>query len=323
MGIFWLLLGTALIIFGANWLTDGASAVAKKWGMSDMTIGLTVVAFGTSAPELSISIVSAINGNAPMALGNIVGSNIFNILVIVGVVALIRPIKVEPSVMVNQIGLIIISSIALLAIGLGDLLGVEGPVEVNRPEGIILLLFLLIFMRYLLVQAKESTDDITQSSETPAKEMPFWKSALYVLAGLVALIYGGDRFVDGASAIASSLGVSDAVIGLTIVAAGTSLPELAASAVAAIKGNPGIALGNVIGSCILNIFLVLGVTATIVPLPFGGITHIDLYVMMASALLFWLFSWKIGESVIKRGEGVVLIAIYIVYVTWQVIKAAQ
>lgn len=317
---FWLLLGVALIIFAANWLTDGAASIARRWGISDLVVGLTVVAFGTSTPELSISIVSALQGNAPMAVGNVVGSNIFNILVIIGVVAMIRPIKVEPSVMVNELGLVIISSLALLAIGCGDLLGADTTREVNRVEGILLLLFFAIFMRYTFAQAKTApTDDPTATEVASRKELPLWKSIVMVLLGLAGLVWGGDRFVAGASGVAMSLGMSEAMVGLTIVAAGTSLPELAASIAAALKGNPGIAIGNVIGSNIFNIFLVLGITATISPLPFGGVSHLDLGIMMLASLLFFFFSWKIGKCTIMRGEGAILALIYIVYIAYQIV----
>lgn len=319
LDVIWLIVGAALIIFSANWLTDGAASIARRWGISDLVVGLTVVAFGTSAPELSISIVSALQGNAPMAVGNVVGSNIFNILVIIGVVALIRPIKVEPSVMVNELGLVIISSLALLAIGCGDILGDGSLREVNRVEGILLLLFFAIFMRYTFSQAKKApSDDPTAKEVASRKEIPLWKSILMVVVGLAGLVYGGDRFVAGASGVAISLGMSEAMVGLTIVAAGTSLPELAASVAAAVKGNPGIAVGNVIGSNIFNIFLVLGLTATITPLPFGGVSHLDLYVMMLASLLFFFFSWKIGKCTITRGEGAVLTILYIAYIAYQI-----
>lgn len=320
MDIFWLLLGLVLILAGANALTDGASAIAKRWGVSDLVIGLTVVAFGTSAPELAISIVSAIQGNAPMAIGNIVGSNIFNIFIIIGVVAIVRPIKVERSVMVNEIPLTILSAVALLAIGCGDILGVEGPRILQRPDAILLLLFFAIFMRYTFSQAKHAPSDDMAAEKASAKpEMPMLKSVLLVIGGLAALVYGGDRFVAGASGIASALGMSDALIGLTIVAAGTSLPELATSVTAAIKGKPGIAIGNVIGSNIFNIFLVLGVTGTISPLPFGGITETDLLVMTLASVVFYLMCRNFGERVIKRWEGVVLTLCYIAYISWQII----
>ncbi|MBD5278373.1 MAG: calcium/sodium antiporter [Bacteroides sp.] len=317
--ILWLLFGVTLIIFAANWLTDGAASIARRWGISDMVVGLTVVAFGTSTPELSISIVSALQGNAPMAVGNVVGSNIFNILVIIGAVALVKPIKVEASVMVNEIGLVIVSSLALLAIGFDDMLGDTPERVVSRTSGILLLLFFIIFLRYTFSQAKgASSSDPAAAKGAEKKEMPLWKSILMVVAGLAGLVYGGDRFVAGASGVALSLGMSEAVVGLTIVAAGTSLPELAASIAAAMKGNSGIAVGNVIGSNIFNIFFVLGTTATISPLPFGGVSHLDLIVMMASALLFWFFCWKIGTRTITRWEGGALVAFYIAYIAYQV-----
>lgn len=321
MDILWLILGLGLILAGANMLTDGASALAKKWGVSDLVVGLTVVAFGTSAPELSISMVSAFQGNAPMAIGNIVGSNIFNVLVIIGVVALVRPIKIERSIMTNEIPLTVLASVALLAIASGPILGVGSERILTRVDGILLLLFFAIFMRYTFSQAHEisspATDPVAVNAETK-KIMPLWKSVVWVLGGLAALVFGGDRFVDGASGIASSLGMSDAIIGLTIVAAGTSLPELATSVAAAIKGQTGIAVGNVIGSNIFNIFLVLGITGTISPLPFGGITETDLLVMTGSALLFWLFGWKFGTRVITRGEGAFLLICYIGYIAMQI-----
>lgn len=324
MDIFWLILGLGLILAGANALTDGASALARRWGVSDLIIGLTVVAFGTSAPELSISLISAIRGSADMAVGNVVGSNIFNVFAIIGVVALCRPITVDRSIMTNEIPLVILSSVALLAIGSGPWLGLPGPREIGRPDGILLLLFFMIFMRYTFAQARSSSvspDDEAAESGAAMPGMPMWRAVLWVVGGLAALIYGGDRFVAGASGIARSLGMSEAVIGLTIVAAGTSLPELATSATAALKGNTGIAIGNVIGSNIFNIFLVLGLTATALPLPFGGVTVTDLLVMTAAALMFWLFGWRFGHRVINRWEGGVLLACYIAYIALQVTAA--
>lgn len=320
--VFWLLFGVALIIFAANWLTDGAASIARRFGISDLVVGLTVVAFGTSTPELSISIVSALQGNAPMAIGNVVGSNIFNILVIIGTVALIRPIKVERSLMVNDIGLVVISALALLAIGFSDFLGSGTERVVSRVNGILLLLFFMIFLRYTFSQAKsgEHDEDPAAVKGAARREMPVWRSVLLVIAGLAGLVYGGDRFVEGASGVALSLGMSEAVIGLTIVAAGTSLPELAASVAAAVKGNSGMAVGNVIGSNIFNIFLVLGTTATISPLPFGGITHFDLMVMMLASLVFWLFCWKFGKRTITRPEGAILVACYVAYIVYQVLS---
>ncbi|MCH5227757.1 MAG: calcium/sodium antiporter [Muribaculaceae bacterium] len=319
MDIVWLILGLLLILGGANWLTDGASAIAKKWGVSDLIIGLTVVAFGTSTPELSIGIISALKGSAPLAIGNVVGSNIFNIFVIIGIVALIHPIKIERSVLNTQIPFVILSSIALLAIGCAPLLGVPGKPEIIRPEGILLFLFFLIFMRYTFSQAKTaSSDDPSAVQASAISEMNIWKAIGLVILGLGALVFGGDRFVAGASGIASSLGMSEALIGLTIVAAGSSLPELATSIISAVKGKPGIAVGNVIGSNIFNIFMVLGITATIKPLPFGSIGYLDLLIMTVASILFWIFGRQFGDKVIDRWEGGVLVSCYLGYIIDQI-----
>lgn len=321
LDIFFLLFGLVLILIGANALTDGASAMAKRWGVSDLVIGLTVVAFGTSAPELVISVMSAISGSSELAIGNVVGSNIFNTLAIIGVTTLVMPMKIERSIMINEIPLVILSAVALLAIGNSPLLDGSAAPVVTRVDGILLLLFFAIFMRYTFSQAKNvPTGDSVDSEPEEIKPMPMWKSLLWVVGGLAGLVYGGDRFVEGASGIASALGVSDAVIGLTIVAAGTSFPELATSVAAALKGKPGIAIGNVIGSNIFNIFMVLGVAAVIKPLPFGNIGNIDLVTLTVACLLFWLFGWLFKERTITRAEGAVLTACYIAYVSYMVIS---
>lgn len=315
-----LILGLVLILGGANYLTDGAAAIARKFGLSDLIVGLTIVAFGTSAPELTISIMSAVEGNTGMAIGNVVGSNIFNTLLIIGAVALARPIHIGKGIMINEIPLVILASVAILAMGCSPWLDGTAP-EISRVNGILLLLFFVIFMRYIFSQAQESKQD-RSGQPAGAKPQPrMWLSAIMVVGGLAALIYGGDLFVDKASAIARSWGVSDAIIGLTIVAAGTSLPELATSLVAAVKGNSGIAVGNVIGSNIFNIFLVLGCAAAIRPLPFGGISTFDLGVLTGSALLFWFFGWFFKTRTITRIEGAIMAACYILYITLLVIQA--
>lgn len=324
LNLLFLIGGLALILFGANWLTDGASAIARRWGVSDLVVGLTVVAFGTSAPELVISVMSAINGNAGLAIGNVVGSNIFNVLVIVGATAILSPIKIERSTMTKDIPLVVLSALALLAIGNSQWLDGAPQNVVTRVDGILLLLFFAIFMRHTFSTARQ--EEAMQKTEpasatgTVTRAMSVLKSVLFVICGLAGLIIGGDRFVAGASAIASALGVSDAIIGLTIVAAGTSLPELATSLVAARKGQTGIAIGNVIGSNIFNIFLVLGCSATIRPLPFGSIGNFDLLTLTGACVLFWLFGWLFRKRTITRGEGAVLLLGYIAYVTWLIIS---
>lgn len=317
-----LIVGLVLILGGANYLTDGAAAVARRFGMSDLMVGLTIVAFGTSAPELTISMMSAIDGNTGIAIGNVVGSNIFNTLIIIGAVAVARPIKITGGIMSNEIPLVVLSAAALLAMGSSKWLDGTTPV-ISRVDGILLLLFFAIFMRYVFSQSKQKIPETSENSnETKPVQTALWKSVIFIIGGLAALIYGGDLFVDKASAIASSLGVSDAIIGLTIVAMGTSLPELATSLTAAIKGNSGIAIGNVIGSNIFNIFLVLGCSATIRPLPFGAISEIDLLVLFASCVLFWIFGWFFGNRTINRAEGGLLVAGYIAYMIYLVADAS-
>lgn len=310
--------GLALILGGANYLTDGASDVARRLGVSDLIVGLTVVAFGTSAPELAISIISAVNGSSELAVGNVVGSNLFNTLAIVGITALVRPITVGKSILTNDIPLMVLASVALLVMGNGVLLdGASVPV-INRVDGLLLLCFFMVFMRYTFAQAKttpsvEAQSDPSARRAAEVKSMPVWRAVVYVVGGLAALVYGGDLFVSGASDIAKSMGVSEAVIGLTIVAMGTSLPELAASVVAALKGRTDMALGNVIGSNIFNIFLVLGASATIAPLSLGSIGNFDLLSLTGSALLFWIVGWFFAKRTITRVEGALLAACYVAY----------
>ncbi len=312
--IVWLIIGLVLILVGANMLTDGASAIARRMGVSDLVVGLTVVAFGTSAPELAISVYSAAAGSAPLAIGNVVGSNIFNILVIIGITAMVRPIVVERSVMSLEIPMVILSSVALLVLGNSGIINGGGLNEVSRVDGIFLLIFFLLFMRYTFATAKNSQPDESDAPDEKSSDMPVWRSVVYVLVGLAALVFGGEKFVDGASGIAAGLGISEAVIGLTIVAAGTSLPELATSVVAAVKGKPGLAIGNVIGSNIFNVLMVLGVAGVITPLPFGTIGNLDLLTLLAASVAFYLFGWLFKVRTITRAEGTVLFIGYVVYV---------
>ena len=309
--------GLVLILFGANGLTDGSAAVAKRFKISDLVIGLTIVAFGTSAPELVISILSALNGSAEMAIGNVVGSNIFNILMIIGVTALVMPIKVEDGIMSKEIPLVILSSLVLAFMGSDVLLDGEGLNVVSRIDGLLLISFFLIFMRYTFSMARDGGGE----EDTKIEEMSIGKSILFIVGGLMGLIFGGQFFVEGASGIARSLGVSDSTIGLTLVAGGTSLPELATSVMAAYKKKPGIAIGNVIGSNLFNIFFVLGCSSTLTPLTMGNIGIIDLFVLIFSSVLFWLTGWFFKQRTITRLEGTLLVLIYIGYTSYLVINA--
>ncbi len=311
LSILFLIGGLVLILVGANCLTDGAAAVAKKWGVSDLVIGLTIVAFGTSAPEFVVSLMSSFSGSSEIAIGNVVGSNIANVLVIVGVTALVMPIKIQKSIMTNEIPLVILSALAIFFCA-NDMLFDSGSENViSRIDGVILLLFFAIFMRYTFSIAKNNNNE--EGAEV--KSMSGFKSVLFILGGLAGLIFGGQFFVDGACEIARALGASESLIGLTLVAGGTSLPELATSVTAALKKNSGIAIGNVIGSNIFNIFFILGTSATVTPLKMGGINNLDLAVLVGSALLFWFVGWFFKTRTITRLEGGIMFACYIAYTT--------
>ncbi len=322
MDYVYLIVGLALILFGASWLTDGASALARRWGVSDLVIGLTIVAFGTSAPELVISIVSALNGNSGIAIGNVVGSNIFNILMITGCTALVMPLGVGRSTLSKEIPLVILSSLVLWFCSADMLIDGASENVVSRADGLVLLAFFLIFMRYTFSIARDKPADAVPKSAT-VRPMKAGISVLYVVAGLAGLVFGGQGFVKGASGIASSLGVSDAVIGLTIVAAGTSLPELATSIVAAIKKNPGIAIGNVVGSSIFNAFFIMGAAATISPMKVEGISTIDYAVLIGASLLLYIFGQAFGQRTIRRWEGAVMAICFVLYTVWLVVSATR
>lgn len=319
LSILYLIGGLLLILYGANRLTGGAASLAKRYGISDLVIGLTVVAFGTSAPELVISVISAINGNAELAIGNVVGSNIFNMLAITGVVALVRPIKMESSIITNDIPLVVLSALVILVMGNKSFLDGTQQEIISRSNGIILLFFFAIFMRYTFAQAKSPLADSTHTEKIEQKSI--FITCMDIIGGLAALILGGSLFVEGASDLALAIGVSEAIVGLTIVAAGTSLPELATSVTAAVKGNPGIALGNVIGSNIFNIFLVLGCSATVRPLSFGDIGNVDLLTLAGGCLLFWLFGFFFRSRTITRIEGGLMLGCYIAYTIFLIFTA--
>ena len=319
MNILLLIGGLILILLGANGLTDGAASVAKRFRIPPIVIGLTIVAFGTSAPELTVSISSALKGSADIAIGNVVGSNIFNTLMIVGCTALFAPIVITRNTLRKEIPLCILSSIVLL-ICANDVFLDKAPENIlNRVDGLLLLCFFVIFMGYTFAIASKPVTTEQQAEhpvieeETEIKSLPWWQSILYIIGGLAALIYGGQLFVDGATGIARNLGVSESIIGLTLVAGGTSLPELATSIVAALKKNPEIAIGNVIGSNLFNIFFVLGCSASITPLHLSGITNFDLFTLVGSGILLWLFGLFFAKRTITRIEGGIMILCYVAY----------
>lgn len=312
MNIVLLIGGLLLILVGANALTDGAASVAKRFHISSLVIGLTIVAFGTSAPELTVSVVSALKGSADMAIGNVVGSNIFNTLMIVGCTAAIVPISVTKGTLSKEIPLCILASVVLFICANDILINKAAANTISSSDGMLLLCFFLIFLGYTFAIAHNGSSE----GESEIKDMPVWKSVLFIAGGLAGLVYGGQFFVSGASEIARSLGVSESIIGLTLVAGGTSLPELATSVVAALKKNPEMAIGNVIGSNLFNIFFVLGCSATISPLNIQGITNLDLGVLIGSCVLLYIFGWFFKKRTITRIEGIVMIACYIGYTAY-------
>lgn len=315
MNIVFLVGGLLLILLGANGLTDGAASVAKRFNIPNIVIGLTIVAFGTSAPELAVSVSSAIKGSADISIGNVVGSNLFNTLMIVGCTALFAPIVITRNTLQREIPLCILSSLALLICANDVFLDGAKENALSITDGLILLCFFAIFLRYTFAIATHSPKEKLEKEEATEdiKQLPMWKSVLFILGGLGALIVGGSLFVDGASGIARGLGVSESIIGLTLVAGGTSLPELATSIVAALKKNPEIAIGNVVGSNLFNIFFVLGCSASITPLRLTGITNLDLWVLVGASILLWLFGVFFGKRTITRIEGSILMLCYIGY----------
>lgn len=310
--------GLITILLGANALTDGGASIAKRFKVSPLVIGLTIVAFGTSAPELAVSISSSLKDSTGIAIGNIIGSNIFNTLMIVGCTALFAPIVISKNTLRKEIPLCILSSIILLICSNDIFFNHDAENILSVTDGLILLCFFAIFMGYTFAIAfqgnhKESSEEV--------KELPLWKSITYTIGGVLFLILGGNFFVDGASGIARSLGVSESVIGLTLVAGGTSLPELATSIVAAFKKDPEIAIGNVIGSNLFNIFFVLGCSASITPLHLREDNNFNLLALIGSSILLWLFGLFFAKRTITRIEGSILVLCYIAYITFLIYTA--
>lgn len=310
----WIVVGVVLVLWGADRLTEGAVAVAERLRVPQIVIGLTIVALGTSMPELCVSVVSALKGTPDLAVGNVVGSNIFNALLIVGVAALVAPMTILRSTVFKDVPCALVASVVLLMMCQNDWV-------ITRLDGAIVFVFFLVFMR-LTIKGATSAQPAPQAAqgettqgqtaqeaaadEASAKQpMKGWLAVLWMVVGLAALIGGSNLFVGGATEVARALNVSDAVIGLTIVAGGTSLPELATSVVAAKKGNSGIAIGNVLGSNVLNILFILGLTGMISPMHIEGITNVDLYMMLVSTIMIWFFSFT--KYTIERWEGAVLV----------------
>lgn len=310
--IIYLIISLALILLGANYLTDGASSIAKRLRISELVIGLTIVAFGTSAPELTVSLQAAFSGSDSIALGNVVGSNILNILLILGLTALISPLKVDRSMVKVQMPICILATAVLSIMCFDGFLVGRSPNGLDRIDGLILLAFFLLFLAYTFSIARNNDESALDG--TAVKRLPIWLSTLMIVGGLAALIFGGKIFVGSAVQIATALGVSESIIALTLVAVGTSLPELATSIVAAKKGQADIAIGNVVGSNLFNILFILGATASISPVSTAGIRNTDFIALISSSVLLWIASRYYGTENIKRLEGFIFLTFYVAYV---------
>lgn len=302
------------LIKGADWLVDGSSSIAKKLGIPAIVIGLTIIAFGTSAPELVVNVMSSINGANEIAIGNILGSNIANILLILGIAAIISQISVKTNTAWKEVPFALLGVVVLMILANDRLIDHVLISSLSRIDGLILICFFIIFLYYIFGIAK------LKGEETPIKTYKTWQSILMVIGGFVGLILGGKFVVDSAVAIATSLGVSQALIGLTIVAIGTSLPELVTSAVAAYKKQSDIAIGNVVGSNIFNIFWILGLSAIIKPLPFTAELNQDLFITTAVTLLLFSFIFIGKKFTIQRWQGISFIGIYIAYIIFLIIR---
>lgn len=322
LNIGFIIIGVALVIWGADRLTEGASSLARGMRVPEIVIGLTIVAAGTSAPELFVSLVSALKGTSDLAVGNVIGSNIFNTLLIVGCSAAVAPIAVAPNTVKKDIPFAIVASLMFFILCFDDM---SSPHlwgnEITRQDGLILLVGFLAFMFYTFRMAINSGQLKLREEELgvePVKEprdySHLWRNLAWIVVGLACLIGGSNLFVDAATYVAHRFGIRQSIVGLTIVAGGTSLPELATSVVAAYKGRSAIAIGNVIGSNVFNILLIVGVTAVIHPLRIMGITIVDLMVMLISIGLMWLFA--ITKYYVSRREGWLLILSFVAYMGW-------
>lgn len=312
--IFILLAGLLLILFGANWLVDGSSSIAKRFGISEFVIGLTIVGIGTSTPEMVVSFLSSFQGKADMAIGNIVGSNIFNTMMILGVTALISPLAITKSNLKKDIPLNIIVTVLLIVLGMNFTLFGKGQDQLSRIDGAILL---AVFAWYIWTSFRSDAGDSGEDGES-IKAYKTGISVLLVVAGLAGLIIGGRLFVNSATELAKMFGVSDKFIAITVMAAGTSMPELATCVVAALKGRGQLALGNVLGSNISNILLILGGAALINPLSFTGMTPVDLGAVLISALFILTSAYLFKKRQLDRFEGAILLLMEVGYM-WYLI----
>jgi cation:H+ antiporter len=311
------ILGFVFLIKGADFLVDGASSIARRLKISDLVIGLTVVAFGTSMPELFVNIIASIQGNTDIAIGNVLGSNICNIFLILGISSLIYPLSVTKGTVWKEIPLSLLAAFLLGILANDHLIDGTNSSSLTRTDGLAFLAFFIIFIYYTFGIAKnvEGTEE-----HAPTEQYGMGRSIIFILMGLAGLGLGGKWIVDGAVQMAESLGMSESLVGLTVVAVGTSLPELATSAVAAHKKNVEIAVGNVVGSNIFNIFFVLGISSLVKPLPFSMNNNFDIGVVILASLFLFFTMFTGKKRSLDRWEGAVFILLYGVYITWLVVQ---
>lgn len=303
-----LIVGFVLLIKGADFFVDGSASVAKKFRVPSMIIGMTIVAMGTSAPECAVSIAASLKGSNTMAISNVVGSNIFNLMVVCGACAVFEPLAVKAATLKKEFPMSILAAIMLLGMGY---LGMS----IDRIDGLILLIVFAAFLIWMILEAKKARQN---AKEEEIETLKGWQCFIYIVGGIIAIVVGGDFVVDSASAIAEDFGLSQTLIGLTIVAFGTSLPELVTSLVAAKKGETDMALGNVIGSNIFNILLVLGIAGAVSPMAVLMENLIDDIILIGMSVLVWLFAWR--KKQINRIQGAAMLAIYAAYVVYICIR---
>lgn len=315
LSILKLVIGFVLLVKGADLFVDGSSSVAKKFHIPSVVIGLTIVAFGTSAPELAVSMSAALKGSNDIALGNVVGSNIFNTLVVLGASAALTPIAVEKGIIKKDYPLSILAAVLLAVLSLDTLFGADA-MTISRVDGIILL---VCFAFFLYSTIKSALSGKTEVEDEEIKDIPIWKSLLFIGIGLAGIVLGGDMSVEGAKEIARFFGLSEALIGLTIVAFGTSLPELVTSVIAAKKGESDIAVGNVVGSNIFNVFLIIGASAAILPMNVSSSYVFDMVMLVATMVIPFIFIAKTKK--VSRTQGLIMVASYIVYTAYLIMRA--
>lgn len=319
--IIFLILGLTLVLGGANYLTDGATAIAKKFHMSDLLIGMTIVAIGSSTPDLVVSFTSTLENKGALAVGNILGANIFDIFFVVGLCAVVRPVIIGKATLQKEFPLVILSSAVFLLVACDILVDGLSSNFIDRSDGLILLCFFVIYsyVTYMMAKSPQTSDNEAGNTSVQSKPIRMWLAVIMVAGGLAGLVMGGRWFVSSASAIAEKGGMSQSLVGLTIVAIGSSLPDLSTSLIAAIKGHSGIAIGNVVGSCILNVFFTIGLCSTVKPLELGTINAIDFGVLLLGSVLIWLFGWVWGKRTINRVEGSILVFGYCAYIAYLII----